>query len=48
MTYMWNLKHDTNELNYETDRLTEQRDRLVVVGAGTGGRTGSWGSADAN
>ena len=28
---MWNLKHGANELTYETDRLTDTENRLVVA-----------------
>ena len=31
--YMWNLKrHDTNELIYNTERLTDLENELMVVG----------------
>ena len=36
ITYMWNLKYDTNEHIYETDRLTDIENRLVVA-KGEGG-----------
>ena len=32
VTYMWNLKYDTNELSYKTERrLTDTGNRLVVA-----------------
>ena len=35
---MWNLKYDTNECIYETERLTSIENRPVVSkGEGTGG-----------
>ena len=38
ITYKWNLKYDTNELIYETNRLTDIKNRLVVAkGEGSGG-----------
>ena len=41
ITYMWNLKYDTNEHIYETDRLTDIENRLVVAkGEGVLGREG--------
>ena len=46
---MWNLKYDTNELIYETERDSENR---LVVAKGEGevgeGRIGSLGLADPN
>ena len=51
ITYMWNLKHDTNEFTYkqkQTHRCTEQaygRQGREWVGEGW---TGSLGLADAN
>ena len=33
---MWNLKYDTNELNYETNRLPDTENRLVVAKGGGG------------
>ena len=36
ITYMWNLKYDTNESVYETDPQTQNR--LMVVGLGSGRR----------
>ena len=44
ITYMWNLKYDTNELIYETE--TDSENRLVVAkGEGQWGREGLevWG-----
>ena len=49
-TYMWNLKYDTNELIYETERDSQTENRLVVAkveGVGEG-CTGSVGLADTN
>ena len=41
ITYMWNLKYDTNELIYETNILTDIENRLVVAkGKGVQGRDG--------
>ena len=31
ISHMWNLKSDTNEPNYRTDRLTDMEKRLVVA-----------------
>ena len=31
ITYMWKLKYDTNELLYETERVTDTENRLVVI-----------------
>ena len=31
ITYMWNLKYDTNEYIYETERLTDIGNGLVVI-----------------
>ena len=46
---MWSLKYDTNELIYETDRLTDTGNRLVVVEEEDGqGKDGSLGLADTN
>ena len=46
---MWNLKYDTNELIYETNRLTDIENRIVVAkGEGREGWIGSLGLADAN
>ena len=45
--YMWNLKYDTNEPTYETEKETYR----LVVAKGMGveeGWTGSLGLADAN
>ena len=48
MTYMWNVKYNTNEHIYETE--TDIANRLVAAkGEGVGeGRIGSLGLADAN
>ena len=42
ITYMWNLKYDTNELTYETGRLTDIEN---IYGCQQGGRdgVGVWG-----
>ena len=34
ITYMWNLKYDTNELIYETETDTGIENRLVAKRAG--------------
>ena len=31
ITYMWNLKNDTNELIYKTERLTDIENKLMVT-----------------
>ena len=31
ITYMWNLKYDTNEHIYETETFTDIENRLVVA-----------------
>ena len=47
ITYMWNLKYDTNEQNLQNrNRLTDIKNRLVV--AKGEGRIESLGLADAN
>ena len=51
ITYMWNLKHDTNEPTYatETDSLTKRTDLWLPRGRGVGeGWSGNLGLADAN
>ena len=51
ITYMWNLKYDTNELIYETetDSQTQRTDLWLPRGRGVGeGCTGRLGLADAN
>ena len=49
ITYMGDLKHDTNELIYETDSQTERTDLWLPRGRGAGeGWTGNLGLADAN
>ena len=43
---MWNLKYDTNEPIYETNRITDIENRLVVAKGGGGwerDRPGVWG-----
>ena len=47
---MWNLKYDTNELIYKTNRLTDIENKLMVT-KGESGREGlirSLGLADTN
>ena len=39
ITYMWNIKYDTNEPIYETETDTENR-LVVAKGEWTGGRDG--------
>ena len=51
ITYMWNLKYGTSELIHKTeaDLTTQKTDTGCQGGVGIGeGRTGVWGSADAN
>ena len=50
ISYMWNLKYDTNEPIYKTNRLTDIENRLVAAkGGGVGeGRIGRLGLADVN
>ena len=36
ITYKWNLKYDTNELIYETNRLTDIENKLVVAKGDSG------------
>ena len=44
ITYMWNLKYDTNEPIYETNKIMDVENRLVVAkGEGVGGREGAGG-----
>ena len=38
ITYMWNLKSDTNDPIYKRNRLTDIENRLVVAKGGGGGR----------
>ena len=47
MTYMWNLKYDTNETIYKTETNSDVGNRLVVAKVG-GGWMGSLGLTDAN
>ena len=42
ITYMWNLKYDTNELTYETEIDSDVENRLVAKGK-VGGRWGEGG-----
>ena len=50
ITYMWNLKYDTNELIYQTE--TDSQTQRTTCGCqregAWEGRTGSLGLADAN
>ena len=39
---MWNLKYDTNEPIYESDRITDIENRLVAAKGGGSVREG-WG-----
>ena len=41
ITYMWNLKYDTNELIYKTDRLMDIKNRFAVSRGGR--KLGVWG-----
>ena len=36
ITYIWNLKYDTNELIYETETDSQTENRLVVAKGGQG------------
>ena len=36
ITYTWNLKYDTNEHIYETNRVTDIENRLVVTEGNSG------------
>ena len=36
--YMWNLKYDTNQLSYETNRIKGIENKLVVAKAKGDGR----------
>ena len=42
ITYMWNLRYDTNEFVYETERLTDLENRLVVAKREAGDELGFW------
>ena len=49
ITYMWNLKYDTDQHIYETKTDTDIENRVVVdKGEGGEGRNGSLGIAHAN
>ena len=49
ITYMYNLKYDTNELIYKTEIDQQRTDLWLLRGNGKGvGWTGSLGLADAN
>ena len=48
ITYMWNLKYETNEFPYETDRLTDVETDLWLPRGGRSRWTGISGLADAN
>ena len=36
ITHMWNLKYDTNELNYEIETNSQTENRVVVAKGGMG------------
>ena len=36
ITYMWNLRYDTNELIHESERLTDMENRFVTAYGGGG------------
>ena len=46
ITYMWNLKYDTNELIYKTERDSQTENKLMVTkgdsGVGGRGKLGVW------
>ena len=42
VAYMWNLRYDTNEFVYETERLTDLENRLVVAKREAGDELGFW------
>ena len=44
--HTWNLKHDTNEPIYETERFVDMEKRLVAVKGGEGGMECEVGLAD--
>ena len=48
ITYMWNLKYDTDEPIYETNRITDTENRRVVASGGALGEvwSGRLGLAD--
>ena len=46
ITYIWNLKYNTNEHIYKTNKLTDIKNRLAV--ANKEARTGISGLADVN
>ena len=46
ITYIWNLKYDTNEHIYKTNKLTDIKNRLLV--ANKEGRIRSSGLANVN
>ena len=46
ITYIWNLKYNTNEHIYKTNKLTDIKNRLAV--ARKEARTGISGLADVN
>ena len=37
ITYMWNLKYDTNEITYKTNRLTDTENKLMATKGERGG-----------
>ena len=49
--YMWDLKHDTNELTYETETDSQTQRTDLWLPRGRGGREGwigIWGLSDAS
>ena len=42
ITYMWNLKYDTNDPIYETERDSQTKQADLWLPGGREGRTGSW------
>ena len=45
ITYIWNLKHDTNKISKKRNRLTDTENRPVVANGVAWGREG-WGVWD--
>ena len=48
ITYMWNLKYDTNELIYKTERLTDVENKFMITKEEGEGIKGSLRLADKN